>query len=63
MNPTLTVISVEATGPGGVASATAEEFGVGVGFGYNFTEIASAEVYAEFYDEVTFYGVGARFRF
>ena len=63
VNPTFTVISVEASGFGGVASETTEEFGVGVGLGYNFTEIASAEVYAEFYDEVTFYGVGARFRF
>ena len=63
VNPTFTVISFEASGGGAVASATAEEFGVGVGLGYNFTEIASAEIYAEFYDEVTFYGVGARFRF
>ena len=63
VNPTFTVISVEASGFGVVASETTEEFGVGVGLGYNFTEIASAEVYAEFYDEVTFYGVGARFRF
>lgn len=60
VNPTFSIFSVEARG---VGSETTEEFGVGVGLGYNFTEIASAEVYAEFYDEVTFYGVGARFRF
>ena len=63
VNPTFSVISVEASTGGVVASETAEEFGVGVGLGYNFTEIASAEIYAEFYDDVTVCGVGGRFRF
>ena len=63
VNPTFTVIGLEASSGAAVASEQSEEFGVGVGLGYNFTEIASAEVFAEFYDEVTFYGVGARFRF
>ena len=63
VNPTFSVISVETSGFGVVGPETTEEIGVGVGLGYNFTEIASAEVYAEFYEEVTVYGVGARFRF
>ena len=63
VNPTFTVIGLEASSGAAVASEQSEEFGVGVGLGYNFTEIASAEIYAEFYDDVTVYGVGARFRF
>ena len=67
VNPTFTVISLEASGSlngvEGSLTTTTEEFGVGVGFGYNFTEIASAEIFAELYDDATFYGFGARFRF
>ena len=67
VNPTFTVISLEASGSlngvEGSLTTTTEKFGVGVGLGYNFTEIASAEVYLEFYEDVTVYGVGAKFRF
>ena len=63
VNPSYTDIELELNAGGAKAEVNFDDYGVGVGIGYNFSETIAAELYAEFYDGVTFYGIGTRFRF